>query len=88
MVAIATNTLPANYCLNRPVGLITRNAAATLGAVEAAWVARAWAEFTGGEEDEAFNVIMERTTPSGVRVWVMDRDGPDSLPTMMLPEDY
>ena len=88
MVALASPTLPANYTRSRPIGSITRNAAVTLGAVEAAWTMAAWRAFQGGPEDQPYNVIMEATTPSGVRVWVVDRDGEDSLPMLMLPEDY
>lgn len=88
MVAFAHNTLPENYTSRRPIGAVTRNCAATLGVLEAAWVVCEWRKFRGGIEDEPFNVIMEKETPSGVRVWVVDRDGPESLPVMMLPEDY
>lgn len=88
MVATAQPTLPANYTRSRPIGSITRNAAVVLGVVEAAWVVAKWKEFQGGEEDCPFNVIMEVKTPSGVRAWVVDRDGEDSLPMLMLPEDY
>jgi hypothetical protein len=88
MVALAQPSLPPNYTKKRPIGSITRNAAVVLGAVEAAWVVAKWNAFQGGDEDCPFNVIMEVKTPSGVRAWVVDRNGEASLPMLMLPEDY
>ncbi len=88
MVAIARNTLPHNYTRNRKIGFITAAIRDTLSPLEQMWIAEEWRNFRGGPEDEIFNVIMERTCPNGTVVWVMDRDGPDSEPIMMLPSDY
>lgn len=89
MVALATNTLPANYTASRPIRLMTAAAKASLTLEELAWVAREWRQFTGGPEDSAFNVIMERKTPiTATRIWVMDRDGEDGAVIVMLPQDY
>lgn len=88
MIATAT-TLSRNYTHNRPIGCVTANALNTLHPAELAWVARQWRDFTGGVEDCDFNVICELTTPiSKTRVWICDRDGEDSQPMLMLPEDY
>lgn len=81
--------LPAGYTRSRPIFYITANAMAALTHLEIAWVIGEWASFTGGPDDEPYNVLMERTSPQmGIKVWVCDRDGVDSSPMMMLPEDY
>lgn len=88
MVTFAT-TLSPNYTRSRPIGCVTANALNTLHPAELAWVARQWRDFTGGKEDYDFNVICELKTPiSETRVWVVDRDGEESQPMLMLPEDY
>jgi hypothetical protein len=88
MASKNTSTLPPGYCRNRPIFHISANAMASLTHLEIAWVISEWASFTGGPEDQPYNVIMERTSPQmEIRVWVCDRDGEDSLPILMLPED-
>lgn len=82
-------TLSVDYTKMRRIGAVTSNAQATLAPEELAWVLREWAKFTGGPEDEDWNVIMERVTPmTQTRIWVVDRDGTQSVPVLMLPEDY
>lgn len=88
MVALSTPTLSPGYTIRRPIRMMTAAARATLSILEVAWIAREWANFEGAEEDSDLNVIMERITPSGTRVWVMDRDGEDGIVMLMLPEDY
>ena len=92
MVALnspSQSSLTPGYTRHRPIGAMTSNARATLSPEELVWVMQEWIRFTGGPEDEDFNVIMERKTPiTGTRVWVVDRDGPESRPMLMLPEDY
>lgn len=88
MIATAA-TLSRNYTRNRPIGAITANALNTLHPAELPWILRQWRDFTGGAEDSDFNVICELVTPiSKTRVWVVDRDGEDSQPLLMLPSDY
>ena len=83
------SSLTPGYTRHRPIGAMTSNAQATLSPEELIWVMQEWIRFTGGPEDEDFNVIMERNTQiTGTRVWVVDRDGPESRPMLMLPEDY
>lgn len=84
-----THTLSRFYTRMRPIGFMTANARNTLTATELLWIDEQWRAFRGGPEDGPYNVICDLTTPqSGTRVWVMDRDGPDSWPMLMLPEDY
>ena len=84
-----TQTLTPGYTRRRPIGHLTATCKATLVPEEFVWMIREWQNFTGGEEDSDFNVIMERITPiTHTRVWICDRDGPDSRPLLMLPEDY
>lgn len=88
MVAFTT-TLSPNYTRMRPIGAVTANALNTLHPADLPWIARQWARFTGGKEDYDFNVICELNTPtSNTRVWIVDRDGEESAPMLMLPEDY
>jgi hypothetical protein len=89
MVAIAKSTLPPKYTTNRPIGYMSQNAKAALDLFELAWIVKELKNFLGGPEDYEFSVIMERTTPhTKTRVWVIDRDGIDSSPMIILPEDY
>jgi hypothetical protein len=88
VIARCAYTLPTGYTRRRPVGRMTVNARDTLGPDGIAWVLRAWERFTGGPEDAPHNVLMEVTTPSGIRAWVHDRDGAGTAPMLLLPEDY
>jgi hypothetical protein len=87
MVAIAQPTLSPDYTKKRPIGYLTSNAKASLSILDILWITREWLNFQGGPEDYDFSVIMEVTTPTGIRVWVHDRDE-ESKPILMLPEDY
>lgn len=81
-------SLPIRYTRSRPIGTVTASSIASLSNLDLLWIHREWVNFEGGPEDCEHNVIMERTTLSGVRIWVVDRDGPNVPPTLMLPEDY
>lgn len=84
-----TATLSPNYTARRPVRYTTAAALDVLHPAELIWIMRAWHRFEGGPEDRDFNVICELVTPiSNTRVWIVDRDGPDSSPMLMLPSDY
>ncbi len=84
-----TQTLSPNYTLRRPIGHMTSSIFDELHPAELAWIVRQWRDFTGGPEDCDFNVICELVTPiSGTKVWVIDRDGEESQPMLMLPSDY
>jgi hypothetical protein len=60
-----------------------------LNPLELLWISKMWRNFEGGPEDYDFSVIYELTTPiTNTRIWVVDRDGPESEPMLMLPSDY
>lgn len=87
-----TNTIPADFTAKHPIRLMTSNARHTLSVPEVIWLTLEWLSYRGGEEDSVDengigNVIMERTTPQGNRVWVMNRNHPEPT-VMMLPSDY
>lgn len=85
----ATKTLSPGYTRNRPVRRMTSTVRDILNPLEFLWVSKMWCNFEGGPEDYDFSVIYELTTPiTNTRVWVVDRDGPESEPMLMLPEDY
>ena len=85
----ATKTLSQKYTKNRPIRYTTSNALDVLHPSELLWISRQWRDFEGGPEDHDFSMIYELTTPiTKTRVWVVDRDGPESEPMLMLPEDY
>lgn len=82
-------TLSPHYTARRPIRHTTVAALDVLHPAELLWVMRAWLRFEGGAEDCDYNVICELTTPvTQIRVWIVDRDGPDSSPMLMLPSDY
>ncbi len=91
MVATAC-TLPPSFTRTHPIKLMTASARATLTLLEILWITKEWDDYRGSEEDSVDqdgvgNVIMDRTTHRGTRVWVMNRSHPE--PTiLMLPEDY
>lgn len=85
----ATKTLSPNYTTKRPIRMTTSNAINTLHPAELIWAMREWTNFEGGPEDSDYNVICELKTPiTQTRIWIVDRDGPESTPMLMLPEDY
>lgn len=85
----ATKTLSPNYTRNRPVRYMTSNVLDVLHPAELIWVARQWRDFEGGPEDYDFNVIYELISPvTQTKIWIVDRNGEDSFPTLMLPSDY
>ena len=85
----ATKNLSQNYTLNRPIRYTTSSVLDVLHPSELLWISREWSRHEGGPEDHDYNVILEKVTPiTNTRVWVVDRDGPESEPMLMLPEDY
>jgi len=86
---VLANYLTPGYTQRRRIGSITSNCLATVTTEELAWIGAQWNAYTGSDEDQDYNVIAEFTTPiTDTRVWVFDRDGPDSSPIIMLPSDY
>ena len=85
----ATKTLSPNYTKGRPIRNITSNCLDVIHPEELLWISHQWRDFEGGPEDYDFSVIYELTTPiTNTRIWVVDRDGPESEPMLMLPSDY
>ena len=85
----STSALSPNYTRMRPIGHVTSNALNTLHPAELGWIMREWNNYLGSEEDCDFNVICELVTPiSKTRIWICDRDGPESSPLILLPSDY
>jgi len=53
----------------RRIGAVTPNAQATFAPEELAWWPREWVNFTGGPEEEDWNVVMEKiNTMTGTRI--------------------